>query len=131
MLIDTLLAWQSVTVRNLTYSRNAWHGTWGLLVGILAVAFFANAVAYARILELKVRLPHRQLAIVLAPALLVLSLIKNIDDDNSGWASYVGILLAAVITYGAWLLWNEPPPPGAQPTTPPPAPQEREPSVKQ
>jgi hypothetical protein len=125
MFIDTLLAWQSITVSGLTFSRNAWHGLFGFLLGLCSLAFLINAVSYAGILEIGLKLPHKLLAIVLSPAILVFSLIKNIEDSHSGWASYVGIILAALITWGAWLLWNEKPaeaPGRAPPTSPPSAP---------
>jgi hypothetical protein len=109
----------AITVGNLTYSRNAWHGFAGLLVGFLSLVFLANAVVYARVVEVKFALPSKLIAITLAPAILVFALIKNIADANSGWASYVGVALAGLITYGAWLMWKEPPP-GA-PVTPGPA----------
>lgn len=110
MFIDTLLAWQSVTVSGLTFSRNAWHGTMGLILGLLSIAFFANAIAYARIVEVRFKLPYKTLAIVFAPAILVIALIKNIDDPHSAWGAYVGIILGALITWGAWMVWNEKPP---------------------
>jgi len=46
---------------------------------------------------------------VLGPAILVFALIKNVDDSYSGWASYVGVVIGALITWGAWMLWNEKP----------------------
>jgi hypothetical protein len=121
MLIDTLLAWQSVTVNNLTYSRNAWHGFWGIILGLMSVAFLASAISHAKIIEFKFRFPDRYLMIILGPAILVFSVIKTIVDDNSGWASYVGILLAAVITWGAWMIWNEKPVESETPTAAPAA----------
>jgi hypothetical protein len=107
MFLVTLFAWQSVTIGNLTYTRNAWHGFWGLVLGLLTVAFLVNAAAQAGVVEFKLPLPHPELSVVLAPAILVLAVIKAIADSNSGWASYVGIILAGVITYAAWLARNE------------------------
>jgi hypothetical protein len=34
-------------------------------------------------------------------------LLKNLVDDYSAWASYVGVVLAAAIAYGAWLVFQE------------------------
>ena len=121
MAIDTLLAWQSVTIGGLTFSRNAWHGLSGFLIGILSFVFLANAVIHAGIFETSLKLPHRVLAISIAPAILVLSVIKNLNDSHSGWASYVGILLAALITWGSWMLWQEKPAAEAGSGTPAPA----------
>ena len=114
MVLDTLLAWQSVTVGGLTFTRNAWHGVGGVLVGLLSVAFLANAVVLAGIVELRLRLPHRVLGISLAAALLVLAVLKNIADAHSGWASYAGIVLAGLLTWGAWRRLQEQPAPEAE-----------------
>jgi len=107
MLIDTFLAWQSVDVGPITFTRNAWHGFFGVLVGLLSIVFLVNAVAQAGFAQIKLPVPHKLVAIVVAPAILISALIKNLDDDYSGWASYVGIVIAAAITYGAWMMWNE------------------------
>jgi hypothetical protein len=72
----------------------------------------------------------------LAVLVLVFAVLKNLVDDYSAWASYVGIVLAAVVTFGAWMRMQEPeaavagaapaapapPPPAAppQPEAPPP-----------
>ena len=109
MLIDTLLAWQSIDVGGLSYSRNAWHGFFGVVLGLLSVAFFLNALVQGGIVETKSRLPNRLLSVVLAPVILVFAIIKNIDDPNSAWASYVGIVLGAVITLAAVKCWQEQP----------------------
>jgi hypothetical protein len=127
MFIDTLLAWQSINVGGLTFSRNAWHGTLGLILGLLSIAFFANAILYSGIVESKVKLPYKTLAISLGPAILVIALIKNIDDSHSAWGAYMGVVLGALITWGAWMLWNEKPAPDSLPepsspaAAPPPA----------
>src|SRR5262245_44927008 len=78
MLIDTLLAWQSIDVGGLSYSRNAWHGFFGVILGLLSVAFFLNALVQGGIVESRYRLPHRHLAVVLAPVILVFALIKDL-----------------------------------------------------
>ena len=128
MLVDTLLAWQSIDVGNQTFSRNAWHGFWGVILGLMSIAFFANALVQAGIVEAKFKTPSRLLSMILAPAILVFAVIKNIDDKYSGWASYVGIVLAALITLAAWMVWKEKPVeptpaelPPAPTASPPPA----------
>jgi hypothetical protein len=129
MLIDTLLAWQSVTVGSLTFSRNAWHGTLGLILGLLSIVFFANAITYAGIVETRLKLPYKTLAISLAPAILVIALIKFVSDDHRAWGGIVGIILGALITWGAWMVWNEKPTEKARaaPVTPAPTPPLAEP----
>lgn len=107
MFVVTLFAWQSVQVHDLTYTRNAWHGFWGVILGLMTVVFLVNAAAQTGVLEFKVWLPHALLSVALAPAILVFAVIKTITDDNSGWASYVGIVLAGVISVAAWLALTE------------------------
>ncbi|HZT54307.1 MAG TPA: hypothetical protein VE995_07980 [Gaiellaceae bacterium] len=108
MVVDTLLAWQSVEVGGDTYSRNAWHGFWGIILGLLSLAFLANASVQAGIVEFRLRLPHRYFSVLLAAAIVVFAIAKNIHDDHSAWASYIGIALAALVAASAWLAWKEP-----------------------
>jgi hypothetical protein len=121
MFVDTLLAWQSVDVGSDTYSRNAWHGFWGVVLGLLAIAFLANTAGQAGVVELKLRLPHRYLSVLLAPAILVFAVIKNIDDKNSAWASYAGIVLGVLVTLAALNAWKAKPE-AEKAAAPPPAP---------
>ena len=118
MFVDTLLAWQSVDVGRLTYTRNAWHGFWGIILGLLSIGFLVNAATQAGVVELKIRLPHRSMSVLLAVAILVFAVVKAIRDDNSGWASYVGIVLAVAITLAALNAWKEKREPKAAPAPP-------------
>ncbi len=108
MLVDTLLGWQSISVGGLAYSRNAWHGFWGVVLGLMAVAFLLNAITQAGIVEFRLRLPHRLFSLVLAPAMFVFAVIKTITDDHSAWPSYVGFVLAGALSYGAWVEFRKP-----------------------
>ena len=107
MFLVTLFAWQAVTIGHLTYTRNAWHGFWGVILGLLTVVFLVNVAAQSRIVEFKIPLPHGLLSLGLAPAIFVFAVIKAITDDNSAWASYAGIVLAGTITFAAWLARKE------------------------
>ena len=51
--------------------------------------------------------PQGIVALVLGVLILVFAVIKNLVDDYSAWPSYVGIALAAVIAYGAWVNFQE------------------------
>jgi hypothetical protein len=42
-----------------------------------------SASVHGGIVELRLRLPHRLIAIVLAPVMFVFAVIKTITDDNS------------------------------------------------
>ena len=46
--------------------------------------------------------PQGLIALVLAILILVFAVLKVLTDDYVHWPAYVGIILAAVITYGAY-----------------------------
>ena len=46
LLIDTFLSWQSISFQGVELaSRNAWHGFWGVLLGLMTVALVAWVIA--------------------------------------------------------------------------------------
>jgi hypothetical protein len=104
LLIDTFLAWQSVTVGPYTASRNGWHGFWGVLLGLLTIAVLAWTVA--RMLKVDLPAPDGMTSLVAGIILFVFALLKNLTDDYSSWASYVGVVLAAAIAYGGWMIFQ-------------------------
>jgi hypothetical protein len=53
--------------------------------------------------ELPESLPDGLVTLVLGGLILLFALVKNLSDDYSAWASYVGIVLAGVVAAGAWL----------------------------
>ncbi len=67
---------------------------------------------------------------MLGVVILAFALIKNLTDDYSTLWSYIGIVLAAIVAYGAWLVYQSSgesmPSMGSgsasSPTPPPPAP---------
>jgi hypothetical protein len=147
LLIDTFLSWQSVSYQGVELaSRNAWHGFWGVLLGLMTVALVAWVIARLFGVEMPEGVPEGLISLVLGVAILVFAVLKNLIDDYSAWASYVGIVLAAVVAYGAWRNFEEsgeslpsmprtssagarassaPPPPTARAAeTPPPPPSE-------
>jgi hypothetical protein len=40
-------------------------------------------------------------------AILALTVLKNLTDADSAWASYAGVLLAALVALGAYEIWAE------------------------
>jgi hypothetical protein len=127
LLIDMFLDWQSVDVGPFDVGQNAWNGFWGVVLGLLTIAFIAWLVA--RVLGVKLpELPVPAGTITLAVGALVFlfALIKNLADDFSTIWSYIGVILAAAAAAGAWLLSQEPEPvaaaatPAAAPPPPPP-----------
>lgn len=130
LLIDTFFAWQKVSVEVggvevVSASVNAWHGFWGLVMGLALIALLVWVGLRVASVDLNVNLPDRTVTAGLAGVVLVSAVLKNLIDDYSAWASYVGIVLAGAVAFGAWLRLQEPevaaaPVPPAAPEPPPP-----------
>ena len=81
---------------------------WGLLIGLLALGLTALAVvAYLTDVELPEDVPWGPLVLGGGIAILALTLLKNVTDADSAWASYVGVLLAGLVALGAYETWAE------------------------
>ena len=107
LFIDMFLHWQSVDVGPFTVGRNGIHGFWGVFILLMTVALVAFVGARAFGVDLPGTLPDGLISLVLGVLILLFALIKNIADDYSAWPSYVGIVLAAVIAYGGWLVYKD------------------------
>ena len=81
---------------------------WGLLIGMLALGLTAlTVVAYLTDVELSEDVPWGPLVLGGGIAILALTLLKNVTDADSAWASYVAVLLAALVALGAYETWAE------------------------
>jgi hypothetical protein len=108
LLIDTFFAWQSVSYQGVELgSANAWHGFWGVMLGLMTIVLVAWVVARTFGVELPEGVPEGLISLVLGGLILLFALLKNLIDDYSAWASYVGIVLAAIVAYGAWRNFEE------------------------
>ena len=107
LFIDMFLHWQSVDVGPFTVGRNGIHGFWGVFILLMTIALVAFVGARAFGVELPEALPDGLISLVLGALILLFAVIKNIADDYSAWPSYVGIVLAAVIAYGGWLVFKD------------------------
>ena len=112
LLIDTFLHWQEVSakiagVTVVSAGVSAWHGFWGVIMGLALIVLLAWIVA--RIAGVKIPLPFSDtlLAAGLAAIVLLFAVIKNLSDDYSTKWSYIGIVLAGVVATGAWLQVQE------------------------
>jgi hypothetical protein len=103
------------------------------LLTILMIAWLVARVLGVKLPELPV--PERTITLAVGALILLFALIKNLADDYSTIWAYIGVVLAAGVAAGAWLLSQEPeevavsatptyeaPPPAAPPppaSTPP------------
>ena len=82
---------------------SAWDDLGGILMGILTIVLIARIVAQLAAVNLPIPVSYAMTSAVLAFLIFILALVKNLTDDYSTWASYVGVVLAALIAVGAWL----------------------------
>jgi hypothetical protein len=110
LVIDLFLTWQNLKVDfgpqgTATSMLDGWDA-WGLLIaftsiGLVTVVF----VVYGSDVEVAEDVRWELWIFVGALALFAMTLVKNLTDAESAWASYVGVLLAAAVVYGALLNW--------------------------
>jgi hypothetical protein len=82
---------------------SAWDDLGGILMGILTIVLLARIVANLAAVNIPIPVSFAMTSAVLAFLIFALALIKNLTDDYSTWASYVGVVLAALIAVGAWM----------------------------
>jgi hypothetical protein len=110
LLVDTFLPWQDFDIEveeGLTidtgFSWNAWHGFWGILLGLLTVALVAWLVARLAGVDLRLPVSDAMLGAVIAGTILVFAFIKVLADDYTAFWAYIGLVLAAIVAIGAWM----------------------------
>lgn len=110
LLLDLFMTWQSLQVEfpgagTSTMLLDGWDA-WGLLIAFLSLALLAVvSVVYASSVEVSDDVQWELWVLVAAAALFAVTLVKNLTDSHSAWASYVGLALAAVVLIGAALNW--------------------------
>lgn len=112
LFIDSFFAWQKVEVKVggvavVSATANAWHGFWGVLLCLMTIAIVAWVAARAFGVALPATVPDGIVVLALGALILLFALLKNLTDDYSAWASYVGIVLAGGVAFGAWLAFQE------------------------
>ena len=112
LFLDTFFAWQKVSLKVgdvsvASASANAWHGFWGVLLGLLTIVMLVWVAAKVLGVALPIKAPDGLVTLALGVAIVVFAVLKNLFDDYSAWASYVGIVLAAGVAVGAWLSFQE------------------------
>jgi hypothetical protein len=111
LLIDTFLPWQKVTVTILgveaSSSANAWHGFWGVVMGLLVIVMVAWLIARLAAVDIPLPVSSAMVSATIAVIIFLFALIKNLADDYSTFWSYLGVILAALVAVGAWLQVQE------------------------
>jgi hypothetical protein len=111
LLIDMFLNWQKrsfdLGVVSGSVSQNGWHGFWGVVLGLLTIAAIAWAVVRIVQPEVVAAVPAGTAALGVGALILVFAVLKNLIDDFSAWPAYVGVVLAAGVAAGGWLIAQE------------------------
>jgi hypothetical protein len=112
LLIDTFLDWQKVSakiggVEIASASLNAWHGFWGVLLGLLTLALLAWLIASMAGVTMQLPVPDAMLSAVLALAILLCAVLKGLTDEFSTVWAWIGVALAGVVALGAYLQVQE------------------------
>jgi hypothetical protein len=114
LFLDLFFTWQQLEVDygssgTARQALDAWDA-WGLLVGLGTLAI-VTLVIVLRVSDLEVSpdVPWNRIVLGLSAAVLLLTVLKNLTDADSAVASYVGIVLAALVAAGAFLTRDEEP----------------------
>lgn len=107
LLIDSFLDWQHVSAKisGVTVASggaSAWHGFWGVFMCLMLIILLAWTAARAFNVELPVQVPDGLTTLALGVLIPVFALLKAITDDFVHWPAWIGVILGAVIAYGAW-----------------------------
>jgi hypothetical protein len=107
LLIDTFLHWQEVSAGGLSAGQSAWHGFWGVLLGLLTIALLVWVAAGVFKIAVPGNLPEGLVTLALGALILVFAVIKALSDNFVHWPAYIGIVLAAGVAYGSWLVFQD------------------------
>ncbi len=105
--IFSFLHWQAIGTPLGTYSRNEWNGV-GIIAGLLVILLLAWE--FARGFELKVgvgSLTPALVSVVLAEALLLLTVIKFFSVDFRAYGAWIGLVLSIGIGVIAFVRGKE------------------------
>lgn len=107
LLIDSFLHWQEVSVGGLSGGQSAWHGFWGVLLGLMVIALLVWVAARAFGVAIPGNLPEGLVTLALGALILLFAIIKALSDNFVHWPAYIGIVLAGAVAYGAWLVFQD------------------------
>jgi hypothetical protein len=98
LFIDSLFHWRAIG----PYGENAWNGFWGIFMCLMLIALVAWTAARAFGVTLPDQVPDGLVTLALGVLIPLFALIKAISDSYVHWPAWVGVILGAVIAYGAW-----------------------------
>jgi hypothetical protein len=110
LFVDLFLTWQQVPIdfgrrAEVTQGLDGWD-VWGLLIGLLTFGLLVSVAVKETREELPADGRWELATLVVAGLVLAIVVLKNFGDSDSTLQSYVGVVLAGVLTAGAYLEWT-------------------------
>ncbi len=107
LFIDLFFRWQEIEfdlgpLGEQSAGVSAWDNFLGIVLGLLTIALIAWIVVQLAGVDIPLPVSGAMIAAVLGGLILLVAIIKNLTDDYSTIWSYVGVVLAAVVAFGAW-----------------------------
>jgi hypothetical protein len=103
LLIVSFFRWQEVDFGVISGGRNAWHGFWGVIMGILTIILIARIAARLAAVDVPIPLSFATTSFVLGILIAICAVLKLITDDYRHFWAFIGVGLAIVVAIGAWL----------------------------
>lgn len=110
LLVDLFMTWQKIALdfgpgTEVTKNLDAWD-FWGLLIGLLTIGLVAGVIFRVSNDEFALGSRWELVTLVVSSVVLAIVVLKNLRDSDSTWASYLGVVLAGIMTAGAVLDWT-------------------------
>jgi hypothetical protein len=107
LFFDLFFTWQNVPQTfgrrfQIVETLDGWNRL-GLVIGFLTIALVAIVVIREKDADLSPNVPWNLITLALASVIFCVVLLKNVTDAHSAWASYAGVVLAALTVAGAYL----------------------------
>ena len=103
LLIVMFFHWQEVDTALGSFGQNAWHGFWGVVMGILTIVLVARIAARLAAVEVPIPLSFATTSFVLGILIAICAVLKLLTDDFRNFWAFIGVGLAIVVAIGAWL----------------------------
>ena len=103
LLIVMFFHWQEVDTALGSFGQNAWHGFWGVVMGILTIVLVARIAARLAAVDVPIPLSFATTSFVLGILIAICAVLKLLTDDYRNFWAFIGVGLAIAIAIGAWL----------------------------
>jgi hypothetical protein len=103
LLIVSFFHWQEVDTPLGSFGQSAWHGFWGVVMGILTIILVARIAARLAAVEVPIPLSFATTSFVLGVLIAICAVLKLLTDDFRNFWAFIGVGLAIVVAIGAWL----------------------------